>query len=184
MSKNLSVIKIFLSVLTDNWQCKINPYGITRYYLLPLSMNNFDNIPSSFAVCYLANCPRKDKCLRYQALQGVLSKKTIVYTVLPSALHDVGTCVHYRESIPVIMAYGFKGLFANVKKADVAPLRVEVMNSLGSHGSYYRYNKGEKYLIPSQQEAVLNIFRKYGYTSNLQFDGYVNSYDFSDEYPC
>ena len=147
-------------------------------------MNNINNIPSSFAVCYLANCPRKDKCLRYLALQGVLSKKTIAYTVLPSALHDDGTCVHYRESIPVIMAYGFKGLFANVKKADVAPLRVEVMNSLGSHGSYYRYNKGEKYLTPSQQEAVLNIFRKYGYTSNLQFDGYVTTYDFSDEYPC
>ena len=147
-------------------------------------MNNIINIPSSFAVCYLANCPRKDKCLRYLVLQGVLSKKTIAYTVLPSALHDDGACVHYRESIPVIMAYGFKGLFANVKKADVAPLRVEVMNSLGSHGSYYRYNKGEKYLTPSQQEAVLNIFRKYGYTSNLQFDGYVTTYDFSDEYPC
>ena len=139
-----------------------------------------NNIPSSFAVCNLADCPRKATSLRYQVMRSVLTVKTVAYTILPSALSSTGECVYYRENSPSNMAYGFKRLLSNVNKLDVAPLRTEIMNYVGSHGGYYRYNKGEKLLTPAQQQDILEIFRRNGYTDNLQFDGCITTYDFSD----
>ena len=180
LSKNLSVIKIFLSVLTVNRQCKINPYGITHYYLLPLSMNNFDNTPSSFAVCYLANCPRKNACLRFIAGEKLEKTKIFALCVLPYALQPNGICQMYRDSTPIKGAYGFSTLLSNVRKKDLLPLREKIMAYLGNQTAYYSYRSGKRLLTPEQQEQILAFFREQGYIENLHFDYYCETYDFTD----
>ena len=51
---------------------------------------------------------------------------------------------------------------------------------LGGHGTYYRYNRGEKLLTPEQQEWILRLFTRYGYSENLSFEGYCDVMDFSE----
>ena len=76
------------------------------------------------------------------------------------------------------MAYGFKLLFKEVKQKDYTRLREQMKAYLGSHGAYYRYNRGEKLLNPEQQQWIVNLFRTYGYTENLTFEQYREVYDF------
>jgi hypothetical protein len=60
----------------------------------------------------------------------------------------------------------------------VLPLRRnQIKKYLGGHGTYYNYNKGKYLLTPEQQEWIMNLLRRYGYTENLRFDGYRNEYD-------
>ena len=71
-----------------------------------------------------------------------------------------------------------KALFAEAKQKDSTPLRNRVKEYLGGHGTYYRYLHGERPLMPEQQEWILNLFRRNGYTEDLCFDGYREIYDF------
>ncbi|MDY6033294.1 MAG: DUF6078 family protein, partial [Alloprevotella sp.] len=45
--------------------------------------------------------------------------------------------------------------------------------------SYYRYQRGERLLTPEQQQWILKLFASKGYTDQLLFEHYVESYDFS-----
>ena len=138
------------------------------------------NPPFSFALCFNSQCPRRDICLRYQAGLHVTGNNKIGITVYPMALQPDGSCDYYRESSLKMHAYGFSRLFSQVKHKHVATLRDALKQHLGGHGTYYRYNRGEKLLTPIQKESVFNIFRQYGYTEMLAFDKYVSAYDFSD----
>jgi hypothetical protein len=48
---------------------------------------------------------------------------------------------------------------------------------LGGNGTYYRYDHGERLLTPEQQDWIINLFKQYGYTDNLEFDGDKEVYD-------
>ena len=49
---------------------------------------------------------------------------------------------------------------------------------LGGKTPYYRYNRGDKLLTPEQQAWIIRRFESAGYTKDLEFDGYVTTYDF------
>lgn len=75
-------------------------------------------------------------------------------------------------------AYGFKALFAEIKKKDEKPIRDRIKKYLGGNTAYYRYHHGKRLLSPDQQEWILALFRQHGYTEELHFDGYRDIYDF------
>ena len=137
-------------------------------------------IPSAYSLCFTPTCPRKTTCLRYVAGQHIPSKVTSGSAIYPTALSSDGTCPYYREYVKVKLAYGFQKIFAVVRKKDVEPLRNRLKQYLGGHGTYYRYNRGEKLLTPVQQDAILTICQEFGYTETLTFDNYLTDYDFSE----
>lgn len=143
-------------------------------------MNNFDNIPSSFAVCCLSNCLQKDKCLRFIAGEKLDTTKICALCILPHALQPNGTCQMYRDCTPIKGAYGFCTLLSNVRKKDLLPLREKIMAYLGNQTAYYSYRSGKRLLTPEQQEQILAFFREQGYIENLHFDCYCETYDFTD----
>ena len=137
-------------------------------------------IPPSFPLCFNSSCPRRTTCLHYEAGQNVPSRVTSGCAIYPTALTIDGTCPYYRENVKVKLAHGFKNLFAVVKKKDIEALRNKIKQYLGGHGTYYRYNRGEKYLTPRQQEGIQAIYREFGYNEPLSFDHYLSDYDFSE----
>lgn len=137
-------------------------------------------VPSTFPLCFNSSCPRRTTCLHYEAGQNIPSRVTSGCAIYPTALTIDGTCPYYRENVKVKLAYGFNTLYANVKKKDISQIRERLIAYVGNRTSYYRFNSGEKYLSPLQQEYILNIFKEYGYTDSLQFDHYLETYDFTD----
>ena len=136
--------------------------------------------PLSFALCFNLQCPRQTTCLRYQAAKQIGENHKVGLSIYPTALQPNGECAYFRNSAPIKHAYGFRKLFSQVKQKDAESLRHTIKQYLGGHGTYYRYNRGEKQLTPIQQESILNIFQKYGYTESLIFDEYTTTYDFSE----
>ena len=138
---------------------------------------DFRNVPPSYPVCFNTDCTKGGECLRRLAAQHVPQKRLFGPSVYPSTWAD-GNCPLFETDEPQRMAWGFTRLFAEVKRKDDADLRKVIKRYLGGNGNYYRYHHGERLLSPTQQEWILDLFRRYGYTEDLGFEGYVLSFNF------
>ena len=137
-----------------------------------------EQIPPSYARCFQADCPNADTCARFLAGKYIPTGKMWGDAVYPTARQG-DTCTMYKQTRVIRAAYGFKAIFAEVKQKDDTPLRNRIKAYLGGNTTYYRYHHGEKLLTPEQQDWIINLFRRAGYTEELHFDGYRELYDFS-----
>lgn len=138
---------------------------------------DFNQVPFEWTLCYVSECSRKDECLRYQVCQQAPESLTTNRCVLPTVLNK-DTCPHFKPIHIVKAAVGFVHLFDEVKAKHRAKMHSELYEHLGGGGSYYRYRKGTRLLMPEQQEWIRNMFRRYGYTEEVVFDDYRNVYRF------
>lgn len=76
------------------------------------------------------------------------------------------------------VAVGFRNIFDRVLAKDIAAMRSEMAAYLGSTTTFYRYRNGECLLNPRQQQWIQNLFRRYGYTHEVTFDGSKEVYAF------
>ena len=138
---------------------------------------NFRQVPENWAICYVAECPRKDECMRYQvylhAPQGRVYHKCILPTVLTQS-----ECPQFHPIQKVRVAVGFRNIFNNVLARDIAAMRSELANYLGSQSTFFRYQRGERQLLPQQQQWIQKLFRRYGYTDEVRFNSYKDVYLF------
>ncbi len=136
-----------------------------------------DQIPPSFIRCFDEKCPHAAVCSRYLAGRFIPEGRTAGPAVWPSARQG-DRCVLLRPTRVIRAAYGFKGLFEEVKHMHASLLRRLVKNYLGGNSAYYRFHHGERMLTPEQQEWIIALFRSYGYTGEVRFDHYQERYDF------
>lgn len=136
-----------------------------------------EQIPPTYARCFQEDCPKADTCARFLAGKYIPEGKTHGVAVFPTARQG-SRCEYYKRTHVIRAAYGFKTLFAEVKWKDDTPLRDRVKAYLGGRITCYRYHHGERLLTPEQQEWILALFRRKGYTEGLRFDGYKELYDF------
>ena len=138
---------------------------------------NFKQVPRYWAVCYVADCPRKAECMRYQACLSAPEGRVYHKCILPTMLRD-GHCQHFRPVQKVRMAVGFRNIFNNVLARDIADMRADLAAYLGSVPTFYRYRSGKRLLNPRQQQWICDLFRRYGYTGEVVFDGRQDMYVF------
>ena len=133
---------------------------------------HYEDIPKLFAVCFNAKCPMRKKCVRFAAAPVVCEHRKEGPSVFPSAIVD-GECQKFAQLRVVRLAWGFKPLFINVRHADYDKIRSAVIFHFRSESDFWRYNRGYYKLTPEQQEAIFDIFRRFGYDSkNLKFAHY------------
>jgi len=136
------------------------------------------DVPATYAVCYVSQCPKAGQCMRYRACQLEDGTMTLRPCVLPTAIADGHECPHFKAVHVVRGAWGFTRPFAEVKRKDDAPLRSEIKKYLGGNGTYYRYHHGERLLLPGQQQDIALMFARRGYGDEIVFDGYRYVFDF------
>lgn len=141
---------------------------------LPLTL---EQIPYTFSRCFQSDCPQADTCAHFLASKFIIKGQVSGPAIYPTSRHN-GTCVCYKQTGIIHAAYGFKALFAEIKKKDEKPIRDRIKKYLGGNTAYYRYHHGKRLLSPDQQEWILALFRQHGYTEELHFDGYRDIYDF------
>lgn len=140
---------------------------------------DFSSLPPSWRFCFCADCPQHVDCLRFQTGKFVPSDMTWGSAVFPTAYGN-GACSHFKQIRVIHAAYGFRPLFREVKQKDYSLLRNQMKAYLGGHGTYYRYNRGERLLTPEQQDWILRLFAQYGYTEDMHFEHYRDVLDFSN----
>jgi hypothetical protein len=133
---------------------------------------HYEDIPKSFAVCFNAKCPMRKKCVRFAAAPVVFEHRKEGLSVFPSAIVD-GECKKFVQLRMVRLAWGFKPLFVDVRHADYDKVRFAVIHHFRSESDFWRYNRGHYKLTPEEQEAIFDIFRRFGYnTKGLKFAHY------------
>lgn len=133
---------------------------------------------SGYTVCFAAQCPLKDRCLRWKVGRQMPDTKSSYHCVNPH-YQDVATehCPLYRQSEKVQFAQGMMHIF----NADM-PRRVEPYvrsNLIASHCKtyYYEYRNGERLISPAIQEEIRDLFREAGWNQEVHFDSYVEDYE-------
>lgn len=133
---------------------------------------------SGYTVCFAAQCPLKERCLRWKVGQQMPDTKSSYHCVNPH-YQDVATehCPLFRQSEKVQFAQGMMHIF----NADM-PRRVEPYvrsNLISSHCKtyYYEYRNGERLIPPAIQEEIRDLFREAGWNEEVHFDSYVEDYE-------
>ena len=139
---------------------------------------DFRNVPASWPLCFLTGCPKQDECLRQLAARYLPENRDFGPVIYPNMKIGAEGCRFFVTGQPKRMAWGFQTIFAEVKSKDEKGLRLAMKHYLNGHANYYRYHHGERLLSPEQQEWIINLFRRYGYTEGLTFDNYIYVYDF------
>lgn len=133
---------------------------------------------SGYTVCFAAQCPLKDRCLRWKVGQQMPDTKSSYHCVNPH-YQGVATehCPLFRQSEKVQFAQGMMHIF----NADM-PRRVEPYvrsHFIASHCKtyYYEYRNGERLISPAIQEEIRDLFREAGWNQEVHFDSYVEDYE-------
>lgn len=138
---------------------------------------NYTDIPKTFLYCNHKQCPRRNKCLRYQATLCIPQNVPYYTTVNP--LHMIGNenkCDFFKPFCTVQFASGIDHLLDKLPHATAVAIHRE-MYSLMGRNMYYRIRNKECLLHPSEQEQIVAIFLKHGIKDKPQFDQYINKYD-------
>jgi hypothetical protein len=136
-------------------------------------------IPEGWAMCQKSECQKAGECLRFQACLALPATIKFWKCLLPQVVKG-DECRFFVKMEPVRMARGLNRLYKEVRDAHVRhELRMTLTEHFGSKGSYYRYKNGERWLSPQHQQTVLEIVRRCGCESEVVFDEYADTYDFT-----
>lgn len=146
-----------------------------------MELENFDfsKVPSGFPLCFHQQCPMSRQCIHYVAGQHVTSDCIVGYAIYPSACRN-GKCKFFREAREARLAWGFKNIYKGLDRHQAAEARKRITGLLGSVGTYYRYQSGERKLMPNQQQAIEAILKASGGTGDVRYEHYEQSYDFGN----
>ncbi|MBQ8462572.1 MAG: hypothetical protein IJ544_00445 [Prevotella sp.] len=142
-----------------------------------ISNFDFSRVSAGYRLCFNGGCPKCSECIRYVAGQHLPGSVTYGPAIYPNAL-GAGECPFFTQAQEIRAAWGFAPLYQRVQRHHRAPIRKAITAYLGSVGTYYRYNSGERKLSTEQQRHIMDIMGAYGYTDDLAFEHYEASYNF------
>ena len=121
----------------------------------------FEKMPTNYTFCYIHECPLKDQCLRYLAASHQQVKNGQILVVNP-ALYTGKGCRFYKDSTPVMVAYGMMGSFHEVKADHSTAIHKALYEEFG-RSNFYRLRDGSLAIYPENQQIIRKIFGQYGY---------------------
>lgn len=137
---------------------------------------DFTQVSAGWKFCFNSECPMHGECLRFQAALEMPEDREWGSAVFPPALKN-GQCKYFRKDEKVTLASGF--LTSDPILNDMyVKLRLKLTAYLGGNGTYYLYRNGKKWLSPTQQEGIREIFRKAGYRDAVIFKEQKEDYNF------
>lgn len=138
----------------------------------------FKEVPKDWALCFRSECMFRENCQRWIA--GTYAPKTLTLRmcVTPQCVRQDAPCRFYFKAEPLLMARGFGEIFRNVRHGDYRQMKDRLMAYLGSERIYYYYKNGTKLLSPTQQEWIRQLFKRYGYSEEVEFNEFEELYDF------
>ena len=130
-----------------------------------------------YTVCYIADCPHHNECLRYLVGQHGQTRSRVVMAVNPMNNEvQAGHCPMYRFAGKQRMARGMTRMLTLDMPGRVEKgIRQELFQYFG-RTNYYEYRKGVRLISPEQQQEIANIFQAYGWNEPPQFDDFVEDY--------
>ncbi len=132
----------------------------------------------AYTVCYAAQCPLREHCLRYLVGQQVPDTQSSYHGVNPR-YQGVGTehCPQFRDSKKVQFAKGMTHIFNSDMPRRVEPFVRSRLISSHCRTYYFEYRNGNRLIPPAIQDEIRNLFREAGWNGQVCFDSYVEDYE-------
>ena len=131
-----------------------------------------------YTVCYMENCPLREHCLRWLTGQYVPNTRSTYRCVNPH-FEGVATanCPMCRNDQKVRFAKGMLHIFTDdMPKRVESEVRYEVI-AMTNLTYYFEYRNGSRLIPPTLQEQIRDLFREKGWIGEVNFDGYIEDYD-------
>lgn len=131
-----------------------------------------------YTVCYQDQCPLRAQCLRWLVGPHVPNTHSSYRCVNPHfesvASND---CPMYRSDQKVRFAKGMLHTFNSDMPKRIEPVVRSGIIGLTNRTYYFEYRNGSRLIPPALQEKIRKLFRDNEWTEEVQFDGYVEDYD-------
>lgn len=129
-----------------------------------------------YVTCLNPACPDRERCLRALALEKVRPEQTSIHTIAPGHYPAPGeACPHFRPAQKVQIAWGMRRLYDDMTRLTAQRVHAALEAHFGYHG-YYRARRGERPILPADQEAVRRIFRAHGIEADPVYDSVTEDY--------
>ena len=138
----------------------------------------YNQAKNGYTVCYTENCPLRTKCLRWLVGQQMPDTAETYRCVNPH-FKDVATaeCPLFRSAQKVRFAKGMLHIFTSDMPRKVEPAVRYGIIGRTNRTYYFEYRKGDRLIPPTLQEHIRQLFRNNGWTAPLEFDSYVEDYE-------
>ena len=138
---------------------------------------DYNKVPYRFCMCIASNCTKAKTCLRNIALEHVpLSERDINILNPKLIIGNYDSCQYYLDNQKIRYAKGFIGIM-NSLPHKIHNLAITYLQGMFNGRNYYRVRKGERLLSPEEQERVLNLLNRIGAQGPLEFDAYIEDYN-------
>lgn len=131
-----------------------------------------------YTFCFVDGCPLKEQCLHWQVGE-YLPHSVSTYRCINAHFEGVGTakCTLFRSDQKVRFAQGMSHVFNDDMPKRLEPAVRQQIISLTNRTYYYEYRNGTRLISPTLQEQIRTIFRENGWTGEIQFDTYIEDYN-------
>lgn len=138
---------------------------------------NYSDVPKTFLYCNYKQCPRHNKCLRYQVTLCIPQTKPIYTGVNPLYIAEKNNeCEFFKPNVTTHFASGIDHLLDKIPHVTAVAIRRDMLSLMG-RSMYYRIRNKERLLHPCEQKQIADIFLKYGIKTQPEFDQYIDKYD-------
>jgi len=133
---------------------------------------------NGYMVCFAEQCPKKGQCLRWMVGQQMPDTRSSYHCVNPR-FQGVATeqCPLFRKGEKVRFAKGMLHIFNSDMPRRVEPFVRQRLISKHCRTYYYEFRNGSRLISPEVQEEVRQLFREAGWNQEVEFDCYVEQYD-------
>lgn len=147
-------------------------------------MTNIDNsnlmiqkAMCGYTVCFNEQCPLHEQCLRWQVGQQMPRDEKECQCVNPH-FEGVATeqCPMFRSDEKVRWAKGMTNIFTDDMPKKVEKAVRQALETRYNRTYFFEYRNGTRLIPPAMQEEIRNLFRQNGWTEEVQFDDFVDAY--------
>ncbi len=136
---------------------------------------DLNEMPATFGMCNVKECPQAESCLRQIVYPEVAKKKAPFLKMLnPECLTTPkDTCKYYLKNEKVRRAFGFITTLKAIPSGKVDSFRSLLIARMGRK-RYYQARKGEVMLTEAEVQLIVNQANQHGVKLEEYFDCYKN----------
>ena len=124
-----------------------------------------------YLVCFLDHCPLHEQCLRWMVGQYV-DPDLVVCTAINPRNPKLGRedCEMYRPNQRALMKRGFQNIYHDMPGYMEKHIRLLLIGKFGRR-KYFEMRKGDRLILPSEQQIIQDVFRENGWEGPINYDG-------------
>lgn len=140
---------------------------------------DYSLVPYNFLHCFNGQCLHAADCLRHQVSLRILPEREAITIVNPARTTPASEdCPYFMPDCLQRFALGITHLFDSMPHADAIIIKRQMIAHFKIH-TYYRFFRKERFITPTGQKYIQQLFLHRGLTEEPVYDEFVEQYNWS-----